>query len=251
MRFRFSKAAVDLDFIRVDADAFDRCPSESIDFAIMEDTQDAVVFPLDAGWNDLGSWRALWDVGNKDKAGNVVTGDTLILGAKDSYVRAEGLLAAAVGVEDLIIVATKDAVLVAHKERAQDAKIIAKKLDAESRIESEAHREVYCPWGKYELIDSGDRYKVKRLTVKPGARLSLQKHEHRAEHWVVVSGSATVAKGNATFSLAENESVYIPAGVTHSLANVTKAPLEVIEVQSGTYLSENDIVRFEDKYGRA
>lgn len=241
----------DLDFIRVDADVFKHCPSESIDYAVMENTSDAVVVPLlDSGWNDVGSWTSLWDVGDKDLADNVAVGDVVLCGTKSCYVRADGQLVAAVGVEDLVIVSTKDAVLVAHKDRVQDVKVIADQLKSESRSEWEVHREVYRPWGKYDSIDNGMRYQVKRITVKPGAKLSVQMHHHRAEHWVVVSGVAQVTKGESNFLLSENESTYIPIGTKHSLENAGASPLEIIEIQSGSYLGEDDIVRFEDRYGR-
>ena len=240
----------DLDFIRVGAEAFAACPDDSIDYAVMENTADAVVVPIDAGWNDIGSWSSLWDVGDKDENGNSVTGDVILHEAKNSYIRADDKLVAAVGVDDLVIVSTKDALLVAHKERVQDAKLIAKKLRDDGRTEWELHREVYRPWGKYDSIDSGDRYQVKRITVKPGAKLSVQKHHHRAEHWVVVSGSAKVTNGDKTFLLSENESTYIPVGVIHALENPGRIPLEIIEIQSGSYLGEDDIVRLSDWYGR-
>ena len=240
----------DLDFIRVDAEAFQRCPSESVDYAVMENTSDAVVMPLDAGWNDVGSWASLWDVGDKDQADNVVVGDATLHDTKSSYVRADGQLVAAVGVEDLVIVSTKDAILVAHKDRVQDAKVIAGQLKSESRSEWEVHREVYRPWGKYDSIDNGKGYQVKRITVNPGAKLSVQMHHHRTEHWVVVSGVAQVTKGESTFLLSENESTYIPIGIKHALENPGESLLEIIEIQSGSYLGEDDIVRFEDRYGR-
>lgn len=242
--------STDLDFTRVDGEAFARCPSESIDYAVMENTAEAVVVPLDAGWNDIGSWSSLWDVSDKDNAGNVVAGDTLLHETKNSYVRADDKLVATVGVEDLVIASTKDAVLVAHKDRVQDVKTIAEQLKAESRSEWELHREVYRPWGKYDSIDSGARYQVKRITVNPGAKLSLQKHYHRAEHWVVVSGTAKVTNGEDTYFLKENESTFIPIGTTHALENPGETPLEIIEIQSGSYLGEDDIVRLEDRYGR-
>ena len=240
----------DLDFTRVDAEAFQRCPSESVDYAVMENTSDAVVMPLDAGWNDVGSWASLWDVGDKDQADNVVVGDAILHDTKSSYVRADGQLVAAVGVEDLVIVSTKDAILVAHKDRVQDAKVIAGQLKSESRSEWEVHREVYRPWGKYDSIDNGKGYQVKRITVNPGAKLSVQMHHHRTEHWVVVSGVAQVTKGESTFLLSENESTYIPIGIKHALENPGESLLEIIEIQSGSYLGEDDIVRFEDRYGR-
>ena len=240
----------DLDFIRVDAETFAACPDDSIDYAVMENTADAVVVPMEAGWNDIGSWSSLWDVGDKDENGNVISGDVILHDATNSYIKADHKLVAAVGIDDLVIVSTKDALLVAHKERVQDAKLIVNKLRDDGRTEWELHREVYRPWGKYDSIDNGDRYQVKRITVKPGAKLSVQMHHHRAEHWVVVSGSAKVTNGDETFLLSENESTYIPVGVIHALENPGRVPLEIIEIQSGSYLGEDDIVRFEDRYGR-
>lgn len=240
----------DLDFIRIDGEAFEACPDDSIDYAVMERTKDAVVVPLDAGWNDIGSWSSLWEIGYKDDAGNLISGDVFLHDATNSYIRAEDKLVAAVGIDDLVVVSTKDALLVAHKDCVQDAKRVANKLREDGRTEWELHREVYRPWGKYDSIDSGDRYQVKRITVKPGAKLSVQMHHHRAEHWIVVSGSARVTNGDDTFLLAENESTYIPVGVVHALENPGRVPLEIIEVQSGSYLGEDDIIRFEDRYGR-
>lgn len=240
----------DLDFIRVNVDAFADCPDDSIDYAVMENTADAVVVPMDAGWNDIGSWSSLWDVSEKDESGNAKSGDVILHEVKNSYIRADDKLIAAVGVNDLVVVSTKDALLIAHKDRVQDAKLVANKLRDDGRTEWELHREVYRPWGKYDSIDNGDRYQVKRITVKPGAKLSVQMHHHRAEHWVVVSGSAKVTNGEKTFLLSENQSTYIPVGVVHALENPGKVPLEIIEIQSGSYLGEDDIVRFEDRYGR-
>lgn len=242
--------APDLDFIRIDSEAFATCPDESIDYAVMEKTADAVVVPMDAGWNDIGSWSSLWDISSKDGNGNTVLGDTILQDTTNSYIRADNKLIATLGVDDLVVVSTKDSVLVAHKDRVQDAKLIANRLRGNGRTEWELHREVYRPWGKYDSIDSGDRYQVKRITVKPGAKLSVQMHHHRAEHWVVVSGSAKVTNGDDTFLLCENQSTYIPVGVVHALENPGKVPLEIIEIQSGSYLGEDDIVRFEDRYGR-
>jgi mannose-1-phosphate guanylyltransferase len=216
----------------------------------MENTADAVVVPMDAGWNDIGSWSSLWDVSEKDESGNAKSGDVILHEVKNSYIRADDKLIAAVGVNDLVVVSTKDALLIAHKDRVQDAKLVANKLRDDGRTEWELHREVYRPWGKYDSIDNGDRYQVKRITVKPGAKLSVQMHHHRAEHWVVVSGSAKVTNGEKTFLLSENQSTYIPVGVVHALENPGKVPLEIIEIQSGSYLGEDDIVRFEDRYGR-
>ena len=241
----------DLDFLRVNEDKFKACPSESIDYAVMEKTADAVVVPMDAGWCDIGSWSSLWDISDKDGNGNASQGDVLLHNSSDCYVRADKKLVAAVGLKDLVIVDTKDALMVAHKDSVQDAKIIAQQLKKESRSEWKLHREVHRPWGKYDSIDHGERYQVKRITVKPGAKLSVQMHHHRAEHWVVVSGSAKVTNGEKIFLLSENESTYIPIGVIHALENPGKVDLELIEVQSGSYLGEDDIVRFDDRYGRS
>ena len=240
----------DLDFLRVNKEVFEKCPSESIDYAVMEKTTDAVVVPMDAGWSDIGSWSSLWDISEKDQEGNVTHGDVIAHNTKDCYVRTDSKLVAAVGLDDIVIVDTKDALMVAHKDSVQDAKLIAQKLKTKERCEWELHREVYRPWGKYDSIDSGKRYQVKRITVKPGAKLSVQMHHHRAEHWIVVSGSAKVTNGEKTFLLAENESTYIPVGVIHALENPAENDLELIEVQSGPYLGEDDIVRFDDIYGR-
>jgi len=240
----------DNDFLRVNEAAFDACPSESIDYAVMEKTVDAVVVPMDAGWSDIGSWSSLWDISGKDGNGNATYGDVILHESNNSYIRTDGKLVAAIGVDDLVIVSTKDVLVVAHKNSVQNVKAVAQKLKAESRTEWEHHREVYRPWGKYDSIDSGERYQAKRITVKPGAKLSVQMHHHRAEHWVVVSGTAKVTNGEKTFILSENESTYIPVGVIHALENPGKVPLEMIEVQSGSYLGEDDIVRFDDIYGR-
>lgn len=241
----------DMHFTRVDAAAFAACPDESIDYAVMEKTDAAVVVPLDAGWSDIGSWSALWEVSAKDAQGNVFKGDVLGEGARSTYVHADSRLVAAVGVEDLVIVETRDAVLVAHKDHVQNVKKIVAQLQADGRSEHVQHCEVYRPWGVYDAIDSGHRYQVKRITVKPGAKLSVQMHHHRAEHWIVVSGTAKVTRGEEVFLLTENQSTYIPIGEVHALENPGVIPLELIEVQSGSYLGEDDIVRFEDKYGRA
>ena len=240
----------DNDFLRVNETAFDACPSDSIDYAVMEKTDDAVVVPMDAGWSDIGSWASLWDISQKDGNGNAIHGDVLLHESNGSYIRTDGKLVAAIGVDDLVIVSTKDVLVVAHKNSVQDVKVVAQQLKFESRTEWEHHREVYRPWGKYDSIDNGERYQVKRITVKPGAKLSVQMHHHRAEHWVVVSGTAKVTNGKKTFILSENESTYIPVGVIHALENLGKVPLEIIEIQSGSYLGEDDIVRFEDIYGR-
>ncbi len=241
---------LDLDFLRINKDSFINCPSDSVDYAVMEKTSDAVVVPMDAGWSDIGSWSALWDISDKDKSGNVTHGDILLQDTNNSFIRTDGTLVATLGVDDLIIISTKDAIMVAHRDSVQDIKIIANKLKANKRTEWELNREVYRPWGKYDSIDHGDRYQVKRITVNPGAKLSVQMHNYRAEHWVVVSGTAKVTNGEKTFLLSENESTYIPVGVVHALENPGKVVLELIEVQSGSYLGEDDIVRFEDVYGR-
>ena len=241
----------DLDFLRVDKLKFESCPSESADYAVMEKTKDAVVVALDAGWSDIGSWSSLWDISDKDENGNVTHGDVMLHSSNNSYVRTDGKLVAAIGVDDLVIVSTKDVLMVSHKNIAQDIKIIVEQLKDSSRNEWKAHREVYRPWGKYDLIDIGKHYQAKRITVKPGAKLSVQLHNYRAEHWIVVSGEARVTNGDKTFILSENESTYIPVGVVHALENNGKNELELIEVQSGSYLGEDDIVRFHDVYGRS
>lgn len=240
----------DMDFIRVDADFFSACPEDSIDYAVMEKTKDAVVVPLDAGWSDIGSWSALWDVGSKDGEGNVFIGDVIEHTTHNTYVHAESRLVATVGVDDLVIVETKDAILVASREKVQDVKKIVERIKADARHEHMNHREVYRPWGVYDSIDTGHRYQVKRITVQPGAKLSVQMHHHRAEHWIVVSGTAKVTNGDKTYLVTENQSTYIPIGQIHALENPGVIPLELIEVQSGSYLGEDDIVRFEDQYGR-
>ncbi|MBF7072220.1 mannose-1-phosphate guanylyltransferase/mannose-6-phosphate isomerase [Glaciecola sp. MH2013] len=241
----------DSDFVRLDAEAFALCPDESIDYAVMENTKDSVVVPLDADWNDIGAWSALWDVSEKDKEGNAAFGDTLLQNTSNSYIHGGDRLIATIGLDSVVIVDTKDALLVACKDKVQDVKKIVEKLKAEKRSEFKIHREVYRPWGKYDAIDSGERYQVKRITVNPGEKLSIQMHHHRAEHWIVVSGTAKVTNGDKTFLVTENESTYIPIGVVHALENPGKVALEMIEVQSGSYLGEDDIVRFADRYGRA
>jgi len=241
----------DLDFLRVDKEKFELCPSESADYAVMEKTKDAVVVPLDAGWSDIGSWSSLWDISEKDVNGNVTHGDVMLHNSNNSYVRTDGKLVAAIGVDDLVIVSTKDVLMVSHKASVQDIKVIVDKLKTSSRNECDLHREVYRPWGKYDLIDTGVHYQAKRITVRPGAKLSVQMHNHRAEHWIVVSGEARVTNGDKTFILSENESTYIPVGVLHALENPGKVELELIEVQSGSYVGEDDIVRFEDIYSHS
>ena len=240
----------DLDFLRIDKDMFESCPAESVDYAVMEKTSHAVVVPMDAGWSDIGSWSSLWDISEKDSEGNSTHGDVILHNTQNSYVRSDNKLVAVIGVDDLVVVSTKDALMVAHKDSVQDVKMITESLKIQARSEWQLSREVYRPWGKYDSIDSGERYQAKRITVKPGAKLSVQMHHHRAEHWVVVSGTARVTNGDEIFLLAENESTYIPIGVVHALENPGKVDLELIEVQSGSYLGEDDIVRFEDRYGR-
>ena len=240
----------DLDFIRVDKGAFEACPDESIDYAVMEHTKDAVVVPMDAGWSDVGGFSALWEVSPQDENGNAFTGDVKAIDTKNTLVFGEDKLVATIGVEDLVIVNTKDALLVAHKDKSQHVKAIVQQLKDEQRSEAKLHREVYRPWGKYDSVDSGERFQVKRITVKPGAKLSVQMHHHRAEHWIVVSGTAKVQIDDTEQFVTENESVYIPITAVHALENPGKVDLELIEVQSGSYLGEDDIVRFEDRYGR-
>ena len=240
----------DLDFCRLDKSAFADCPSDSIDYAVMEKTANAAVVPADIGWNDIGAWSALWDVGMKDADGNVVRGDAYLDGVKGSYVRAETRMVAALGVENLIIVETADAVLVADRSKAQDVKKVVDYLKKSGRTEHEFHTRVFRPWGWYEGIDMGERFQVKRIMVRPGHKLSLQMHHHRAEHWIVVSGTARVTRDGTEQLLTEDQSTYIPLGTTHRLENPGKVPLHLIEVQSGSYLGEDDIVRFEDVYKR-
>ena len=241
----------DLDFCRLDEAAFSACPSDSIDYAVMEHTRDAAVVPADIGWNDVGSWSALWEVQAKDGDGNARRGDVYLDNVKNSLVRAESRIVAVVGVEDIVVVETQDAVLVTHKNQVQRVKQVVEHLKSKERTEHLHHTRVYRPWGHYEGIDAGDRFQVKRITVKPGEKLSLQMHHHRAEHWVVVSGTARVTCGDKVSLLSENESTYIPIGMNHRLENPGKLPLHIIEVQSGSYLGEDDIVRFEDIYKRS
>ena len=241
----------DIGFLRLDPEAFGKCESDSIDYAVMEKTDLACVVPMDAGWSDIGSWSSLWDQGKKDKTGNTTHGDVITTNTENSFVHAESRLVATVGVKDLVIVETHDAVLVADKEHAQEVKQIVEQLKTKQREEENFHRIVYRPWGSFDSVDEGDRYKVKRITVSPGARLSKQKHHHRAEHWVVVKGTARVFRNDEIFDLHENESVFIPIGATHYIENPGNIPLDIIEVQSGSYLGEDDIVRFDDIYGRS
>lgn len=242
--------STDLDFIRVDKNAFEACPDESIDYAVMEKTSKAAVVPLNCGWSDVGSWSALWDIAEKDDKNNASKGDVMTVDTSNSYLHSTEKLIAAVGLKNVIVVETKDAVLVADKDKVQDVKSIVNTIKSQNRAEWQDHREVHRPWGKYDSIDNGGRFQVKRITVKPGAKLSIQMHYHRAEHWIVVSGTAKVRNGDKEILLTENQSTYIPVGAIHSLENPGKVPLELIEVQSGTYLGEDDIVRFDDKYGR-
>ena len=258
----------DMDFIRVNKEAFEQCPDDSIDYAIMEPLTaeplstsegepQVVVAPLEAGWSDVGSWSALWDIADKCDNGNAVLhagkgeGETILKDTRNSLISTSDRLVSTLGVDDLVIVDTKDALLVAHRDKVQDVKKIVADIKAQGGTQHEIHREVYRPWGRYDSIDNGERYQVKRITVKPGAKLSVQMHHHRAEHWIVVSGTARVTNGENTILLTENESTYIPIGQVHCLENPGKVDLEMIEVQSGSYLGEDDIVRFEDKYGRA
>jgi mannose-1-phosphate guanylyltransferase/mannose-6-phosphate isomerase len=250
VRAAHAAARHDGDFVRLDKEAFSACPSDSIDYAVMEKTADAMVLPVDIGWNDVGSWSALWDVAERDAHGNAHHGDVIAVDSRNSYAYAQRLVAL-VGVDDIVVVETDDAVLVARKDKVQEVKQVVARLKQEQRSQAVLHREVHRPWGSYDSVDNGGRHQVKRIKVKPGAALSLQMHHHRAEHWIVVSGTAKVTRGDETLLLSENESTYIPLGVKHRLENPGKVPLELIEVQSGSYLGEDDIVRFEDVYGRS
>lgn len=248
----YKKMQRDLDFIRVGVDEFHESPSISIDYAVMEKTRNAAVVPLDAGWSDVGSWSALWEVSKKDSFGNACVGDVLLHNTQNTHIYSESKLVSAVGVDGLVIVETDDAVLVTTKDDCQDVREIVKQLEGQNRPHVKHHRKVYRPWGWYDSIDTGDRFQVKRIQVKPLAKLSVQMHHRRAEHWVVVRGVAEVLNGDTTMLLKENESTYIPVGVVHALRNPSETDvLEIIEVQSGSYLGEDDIVRFEDQYGRA
>jgi mannose-1-phosphate guanylyltransferase/mannose-6-phosphate isomerase len=241
----------DMDFLRLDTEAFTACPSESIDYAVMEKTAKSVVVPMDAGWSDVGSWSALADVSLEEGSdGNVVLGDVLVKGVSNSYLRSENRMIAGIGLDNLIVVETADAVLVADKSQVQDVKTIVEELKSSGRCEHISHVRVYRPWGNYETVDECERFKVKRIVVNPGASLSLQQHHHRAEHWVVVKGTAQITKGEKEILLTEDQSVYIPLGTKHRLTNPGLIPLEIVEVQTGSYLGEDDIVRFSDEYGR-
>ena len=257
----WQQGAADGVFLRVGKEAFAACPGDSIDYAVMERIAAvggeagsalpaAVVIPLAAGWSDVGAWNALWEVLPKDGAGNVTQGDVLLHDCSNTLAMAQGRLVACVGVTDMIVVETADAILVAHKSRTQEVKKIVDQLKREGRAEGQLHRKVFRPWGSYDGVDAGERFQVKRIVVKPGATLSLQMHHHRAEHWIVVRGTAKVTRGEETYLVSENESTFIPLGTRHRLENPGRVPLEMIEVQSGSYLGEDDIVRFEDVYGR-
>ncbi len=244
-------AEADLDFVRLERKAFESCPADSVDYAVMEKTARGAVVALDCGWSDVGAWSALWEVGQADVAGNVVQGDVLTHNCKNNYLRSESRLLAATGVDDLVVIETSDAVLVAARDRVQDVKQLVAALREGQRDEANVHSRVYRPWGSYESLITSERFQVKRIIVQPGQKLSLQKHHHRAEHWIVVSGTAEVTCEDKVFSLSEDESTYIPLGHKHRLANRGRMPLELIEVQSGAYLGEDDIVRYEDDYGRS
>ncbi len=250
-RAAIDKARTDLDFVRLDEESFAASPSNSIDYAVMEKTDRAAVIPVSMGWSDVGSWSALRDVAEKDAAGNAIWGDVIAVDTTQSLVRSEGPLVVTYGLDNVVVVATKDAVLVSSAEAAQDLKTVVTRLESLEREETHSHARVFRPWGWFETMDLGPGFKVKRIAVKPGQRLSLQSHTHRAEHWVVVSGEAEVVCGERTMTLRANESTYIPAGTTHRLANAGSAELQIIEVQSGGYLGEDDIVRFDDIYGRS
>ena len=249
-RAAYRAARSDLDFVRIDRAAFEACRSESIDYAVMEKTHDAVVLPLDAGWSDVGSWSSLFDALPADEEGNVLHGDVLVHDTHDCYVHSSSRLVTAVGMNEHIIVETKDAILVAPKHRVQDVKELVNMLKKAKRSESAWHREVYRPWGSYDSIDDGDRFQVKHMALKPGGSISLQMHLHRAEHWIVVQGTAKVTCGDQEFLLSENQSTYVPVGAKHRIENPGKVTLHIVEVRSGTYLGEDDIVRYEDNYGR-
>jgi mannose-1-phosphate guanylyltransferase/mannose-6-phosphate isomerase len=249
-RDAYDNSRRDLDFIRLEEKSFSSCPSISVDYAVLEKTSRAVVIPIDVGWSDVGSWLSLHDACGKDENRNVVSGDVILEDVHNCYVHSENRLVAALGIENQIIIETKDAILVSAIDRSQDVKLIVNKLKNEMRDEALTHSRTYRPWGSYENVDTGDRFKVKRITVNPGASLSLQMHYHRAEHWIVVRGTARITKGEEVFLLNEDQSTYIPWGMQHRLENPGKIPLELVEVQSGSYLGEDDICRFDDIYGR-
>ncbi len=243
-------AIEDIDFLRLDKAAFKLSPNDSVDYAVMEKTQDAIMIPLDAGWSDVGSWASLWEISEQDENGNVCHGDVLTQNVKNCYLRSEYRLIAAIGLEDHVVVETADAVMIAHREQVQNIKNIVAELKRQAREEVNLHRKAHRPWGTYENIDVESRFQVKRITVNPGACMSLQMHYHRSEHWIVVKGTAKVTCGDQVFIVTENQSTYIPLGTKHRLENPGKVPLEIIEVQSGSYLGEDDIIRFDDDYGR-
>jgi mannose-1-phosphate guanylyltransferase/mannose-6-phosphate isomerase len=245
------RAERDMDFIRPDAGVFGNCPSNSIDYAVMEHTPEGAVVSMDCDWSDIGAWSALWEAGDKDAAGNVAQGDVVLNDTEGSYVRSQSRLVTTTGVKDLVVVETADAVMVADRHSVQDVKNIVTALKAGERKEADSHHRVFRPWGSYESLIAGEGFQVKRIVVNPGQQLSLQMHHHRAEHWVVVRGTAEVFNGDETLLLKEDQSTYIPIGAKHRLTNPGKFPLELIEVQSGSYLGEDDIVRFEDVYGRS
>lgn len=249
-RSALEKAVTDLDFVRLDSDSFAAMPNLSIDYAVMEKTDKAAVVPCEIGWSDVGSWSAIWDIGEHDASGNVLQGDVMTFDVANSFVHSDGRLTALVGVKDLAVIVTDDAVMISDRNRTQDIKKIVERLKADHRSEYAIHNTVYRPWGNYTSIDTGERFQVKEIIVNPGGRLSLQMHHHRAEHWVVVVGTARVTRGDDIFDLHENESTFIPIGVRHRLENLGKIPLHMIEVQVGSYLGEDDIVRMEDNYGR-
>ena len=246
----YQAASLDLDFVRLDEKRFAESPSDSIDYALMEKVSGAMMVALDAGWNDIGSWSSLWEIGDKDNANNVVSGDVIMEDTRNTLILSEHELVATVGIDNLVVIDTPDALLVAHQDRVDAVKQLVDQLKASGRYQSQHHRKVYRPWGSFDSIDRGEHFQVKHITVNPGKKLSLQKHQHRAEHWVVVCGSARVTVGEESFTLAENESTYIPIGVVHRLENPTDEPLKIIEVQSGSYLGEDDIVRLEDDFNR-
>ncbi len=254
----YKEGKSEMDFYRIDKDTFEQCPSDSIDYAVAEkiigsntdDSIKAAVIPLDAGWSDIGAWAELWNIGDKDEAGNVIQGDVVALDSENSMLFSQQRLIAAVGVKDTVVIETADAILVADKDKVQDVKRVVDWIKSEGREEHLNHRCVFRPWGNYDSIDMGERYHVKRITVVPGGVLSLQMHQHRAEHWIVVSGTAKVTRDGETFMVTENQSTYIPVGTKHRLENSGSIPLEMIEVQSGSYFGEDDIIRYEDIYGR-
>ncbi len=245
------RSTIEGDLVLIDAATFECCPDNSIDYAVMEKTRRACLVPLNAGWNDVGSWSSIWDVHAKDSNGNVTKGDVMVHNSRNCLVHGNGKLVSVIGLDDIVVVETKDAMMIAHRDHVQDVKTVVKQLDAQGRSETQNHCEVYRPWGSYDSVDMGGRFQVKHISVKPGATLSLQMHHHRAEHWIVVSGTAEVTCDDKVFLLTENQSTYIPMTSVHRLSNPGKIPLEIIEVQSGSYLGEDDIERLEDIYGRS